>query len=94
MYINSVKKIFITFFTYIFIVNFNEVFLFFKNRREYKKKYNEFISHSSKLGLEYFPVGTYEWGLWRKELQHTFTKRLSINFLHNKLISGTMVFWK
>ena len=87
-----IKKIWATMLCSVITFKLHELLAFIKNRTMYSKKYNEFIESTDKQGLEFYPVGTYEWDLWRRELLATFSSHLPLYFLHNKLISGTMVF--
>jgi len=55
-------------------------------------KYIEFINTAKEIGLDFYPVGTYDWELWRRDIKNNFSKSLPIYFLHNHIISQTMVF--
>jgi putative sugar O-methyltransferase len=92
MVLHRIKKILLTLFCSLLTFKLHEFLAFINNRTMYSKKYNEFIESTVKKGLEFYPAGTYEWDLWRRELQDKFSHNLPIYFLHNKLISGTMVF--
>jgi len=92
MVLHRIKKILLTLFCSLLTFKLQEFLAFINNRTMYSKKYNEFIESTVKKGLEFYPVGTYAWDLWRRELQAKFSHNLPIYFLHNKLISSTMVF--
>jgi hypothetical protein len=78
--------------SYPFILNFKEILNFYNFRKLFSSKYTKFIKKSQKIGLNFLPIGTYEWDIWRKNIKDTFSKRLPIYFLHHSLIGKTMVY--
>jgi hypothetical protein len=68
-----------------------EIFLFLKVKSYYAKKHKELLSYMKKMEFKFLKTGTYEWDEWRMNLGKRFSNNVPINFLHNKLISGTMV---
>ena len=92
MVLHRIKKILLTLFCSLLTFKLQEFLAFINNRTMYSKKYNEFIESTVKKGLEFYPVGTYAWDLWRRELQAKFSHNLPIYFLHTKLISSIIVF--
>jgi hypothetical protein len=91
LYLRRLKKIILFPIGLLSVFSMKEFINFFKIKRLYALKYNKFLEYSSSIGLNFYPVGTYEWDRWRKELGLKFSQNLPIYFLHNKLISGTMV---
>lgn len=75
-----------------FLFNINDVINFYYCRKKFSKKYDSFLHHSKKIGLDYLPTGTYEWDIWRSKLKNFFSVSVPLNFLHNRLIAGTMVY--
>tara|TARA_B110000977_G_C11083698_1_gene493779 strand:- start:1396 stop:2331 length:936 start_codon:yes stop_codon:yes gene_type:complete len=75
----------------ILIFSYREILSFLKIKSSYSKKHNELLSYMKKMELSFLKTGTYEWDKWRMDLGKKFSNNVPINFLHNKLISGTMV---
>lgn len=92
MVMQRIKKIWATLLCSVLTCSLHEILAFKKIRTSYSKKYSDFIESMNKQGLQFYPVGTYEWDLWRRELLTTFSSNLPLYFLHNKLISETMMF--
>jgi putative sugar O-methyltransferase len=77
---------------YPLIIKLNRICDFYNLRNLFFLKYSEFIENSRKLGLDFLPVGTYEWDIWRIKISNNFSKRLPLHFLHHPLIGKTMVY--
>ena len=89
--IDKIKKMLIFFIGIIFIFSYKNITNFFTLRKSYSIQYYSLMKYVESINLDFYPVGTYEWGNWRRELGKKFSKKLPIGFLHNHLISGTMV---
>ncbi|MDC0273005.1 putative sugar O-methyltransferase [bacterium] len=76
---------------YPILLNLGLILNFFNLRKYFAIKYNDFIERSKQEGLNFLPVGTYEWDVWRRKIKDAFSKKLPVYFLHNSLVGKTMV---
>ena len=92
MYFNKIKLLIIQILSVGLIFKLQHLVSFIKIRKLYAVKYTEFMDSASELGLNFYPVGTYDWELWRRDVKDSFSKNLPIYFLHTEHIGNTMVF--
>lgn len=90
--INKIRIIMFQFLSIVVLFKFKSLLSFLRVRKLYSVKYTEFINNAKEIGLDFYPVGTYDWELWRRDIKNNFLKGVPIYFLHNNLISKTMVF--
>ena len=92
MYINKIKIITFQLLSVVILFKLQDLLSFLRIRKLYSVKYIEFINNAKEIGLDFYPVGTYDWELWRRDIKNNFSKNLPIYFLHSHNISKTMVF--
>jgi hypothetical protein len=92
MYINKIKILAFQLISVGKLFKLQDLLSFLRIRKLYSVKYTEFINNAKEIGLDFYPVGTYDWELWRRDIKNNFSKNLPIYFLHNHIISKTMVF--
>ena len=92
MYINKIKILAFQLISVGKLFKLQELLSFLRIRKLYSVKYTEFINNAKEIGLDFYPVGTYDWDLWRRDIKNNFSKNLPIYFLHNHIINKTMVY--
>ena len=90
-FIKKLKKLMICFIGICLIFSYRKIINFITLRNFYSINYSKLMKYFKSIDLNFYPVGIYDWGEWRKDLGEIFSKKLPLGFLHNNLISGTMV---